>query len=160
MSVEAFRRPDEVALRRDLVDGRFLAGVASGRWTLHWIRFPHALIGVRATDGEEYALRFQCEDYPRTPATAQPWDVERDQPLAANLWPKGECRVPLAFNPGWKGGVCLYLPCDRLSIEGHEMWRSQHPALLWEPAKGISKYLGIVHQLLNSGDYGGRRAAA
>ena len=68
-------------------------------------------------------------------------------------------RVALAFNPGWKGGVCLYLPCDRLSIEGHDQWRSQHPALLWDPEKGLCKYLIIIHELLNSGDYGGRRAA-
>lgn len=160
MSVDPLRRPDEVALTRDLASGRFLIGVASQRWQLYWVRFPYALIAVRAADGIEYAFRFECSDYPRTPVTAQLWDIESDQPLSANLWPHGTTRIPLAFNPGWKNGCCVYLPCDRQSIEGHDMWRTQHPALLWEPAKGISKYLGILHQLLNSGEYGGRRAVA
>lgn len=160
MEAQPLRRPDEVALTRDLVSGRFLIGVASQRWRLHWVRFPHTLISVKAADGTDYAFRFECSGYPRTPVTAQLWDAASDRPLEARLWPQGSSRIPLAFNPGWKNGSCVYLPCDRQSIEGHDMWRSQHPALLWEPAKGISKYLGILHQLLNSGEYGGRHAAA
>lgn len=160
MAVEPLRRPDEVELRRDLASGRFLIGVASKRWQLHWVRFPLVLIGVFAADCDEYYLRFECQDYPRTPVTAQLWDIAKDQPLDPGLWPQGTSRIPLAFNPNWKGGGCLYLPCDRQSIEGHDRWRTQHPALLWEPTKGISKYLGIVHQLLNSGEYGGRRVVA
>lgn len=156
MDAAVLQRPDEVALRRDFESGRFLLGVASGRWRLLWVRFPYALIAVRAADGEEFALRFECANYPATPPTAGLWDADRDQPLDPRHWPKGSSRIPLAFNPGWKGGTCLYLPCDRQSIEGHDAWRTQHPALLWEPYKGISKYLGIVHQLLNSGEYGGR----
>jgi hypothetical protein len=79
--------------------------------------------------------------------------------VPAARWPRGQSRIPLAFNPDWKAGSCLYLPCDRHSIEGHDGWHSQHPALLWEPAKGICKYLGIVHQLLNTNDHGRRLAA-
>lgn len=160
MGVETLRRPDEVALRCDLASGRFLIGIASKRWRLEWIRFPHVLIAVQAADGADYGLRFECSNYPRTAVTAQLWDIEADTPLDPRLWPQGTSRIPLAFNPGWKNGTCLYLPCDRLSFEGHDVWRTQHPALLWDPAKGISKYLGIVHQLLNSGEYGGRRAVA
>jgi hypothetical protein len=160
MSGEPASRPDEAALRRDLGSGRFMIGMANGRWKLIAHCFPHVVIAVRASDGIEYCFRFECSDYPRTAATAQPWDAERDQPLEPRLWPTGRSRTPLAFNPGWKAGTCLYLPCDRLSIEGHDGWRQQHPALLWEPAKGICKYLGIIHQMLNSSDYGGRIAAA
>jgi hypothetical protein len=160
MAVEVLRRPDEVALTRDLKSGRFLIGVASGRWRLVWVQFPHVLITVRASDGVDYGLRFECSDYPRSPITAQLWDVGANRPLEFRRWPRGNTRIPLAFNPTWKSGTCLYIPCDRLSIEGHDMWRVQHPALLWEPAKGISKYLGIVHQLLNSGEYGAHHAAA
>jgi hypothetical protein len=160
MTVDAGHRPDEAALRRDLASGRFLIGAATRRWRLVSVRFPHAMIAVRAMDGSEIALRFECSGYPRVAVTAQPWDVETDRPLARDQWPRGQSRIPLAFNPEWKGGTCLYLPCDRQSIEGHDGWRSQHPALLWEPQKGICKYLGIVHQLLNTSDYGGRLAAA
>jgi len=91
--------------------------------------------------------------------TAQPWDLEANAPLKVDRWPKGQGRVALAFNVGWKNGTCLYLPCDRLSIEGHDNWRHDHPALLWDRDKGICKYLGIIHELLNSNDYGPGRAA-
>jgi hypothetical protein len=104
-------------------------------------------------------LRFECGDYPRTPPTARPWDIERDAPLSHDRWPTGRERVPLAFNPGWKNGACLYLPCDRQSIEGHANWFQEHPSLIWDPAIGVVHYLRVVHDLLNSGDYGGRRAA-
>nr|WP_137677431.1 hypothetical protein [Parerythrobacter lutipelagi] len=153
-------RPDEVALRRDLAAGRFLLGVATGRWRLESIAFPHAVVSVIAADGIAYGLRFECSDYPRTAVTACPWDVERDQPLAPEMWPKGTSRIPLAFNPQWKNATCLYLPCDRISVQGHDPWRTKHPQLLWDPSKGICKYLAIVHELLNSGEYGGRRAVA
>ena len=153
-------RPDEVALRRDLEAGRFLIGAATGRWRLISFAFPHVVVGVRAADDSEFALRFECSGYPRVPATAQPWNAETNQPLDRGMWPRGHSRIPLAFNPDWKNGTCLYLPCDRHSIEGHDGWRAQHPALLWDPAKGICKYLGIVHQLLNASEYGGRLVSA
>jgi hypothetical protein len=158
--IPAPNTPDEAALRRDLASGRFVLGVVGRRWRLISYQWPHVIIAVRAADNVEYGLRFECRNYPQLAVTAQPWDFAADKPLATELWPTGQSRIPLAFNPGWKGGICLYLPCDRLSIEGHEGWRVQHPALLWEPSKGICKYLSIVHQMLNAADYGGRRVAA
>lgn len=152
-------QPDELALRRDLAAGRFLTGSVSQRWRLCRVDWPFVIIAIRAADGQDYALRFECSGYPHTPATAQPWDEVKDCPLERGLWPSGHSRIPLAFNPDWKNGTCLYLPCDRHSIEGHDAWRHQHPALLWDPRVGITKYLAIVHQLLNSSDYGGRLAA-
>jgi hypothetical protein len=151
--------PDEQMLRAHLGSGRFRSGEAAGWWRLVSIAWPYTVLTVMACDGMEYGLRFDCADYPRSPVTAQPWDVQSNQPLPSDLWPRGRSRVPLAFNPGWKNGTCLYLPCDRLSIEGHENWRTEHPALLWDPDKGICHYLRIVHELLNSGDYEARRAA-
>lgn len=151
--------PEEGVFRSHLAGGRFISGVAAGRWRFVSIAWPHAVFGVRAADGIEYGLRFDCRDYPRTPATARPWDLERDAPLEAARWPTGSNRIPLAFNPGWKDGACLYLPCDRQSIEGHANWYQEHPSLIWNPALGVVHYLRVVHDLLNSGDYGGRRAA-
>lgn len=142
-----------------LAGARFRSGVAAKRWRHISTAWPHAVFAVTARDGLEYGLRFELSDYPRSPATAQPWDIERDAPLEASCWPTGHSRVPLAFNPGWQSGRCLYLPCDRLSIEGHPNWLHEHPSLIWDPALGVVHYLRIVHDLLNSGDYGGRRAA-
>jgi hypothetical protein len=151
--------PDEASFLRDLAGGHFRSGAAAGRWHLVSLAWPIAIVTVRAADRIDYGLRFECGDYPRTAPTAQPWDVDRDAPLAHDQWPAGRERVPLAFNPGWKNGECLYLPCDRLSIEGHTNWNQQHPSLIWDPAIGIVHYLRIVHDLLNSGDYRGRRAS-
>ena len=151
--------PDERMLRLHLESGRFRSGTAAGWWRLVSLAWPHLVIGIKARDGIEYGFRFHCADYPHTAVTAQPWDLEQNARLPANRWPKGHARVSYAFNPGWKNGTCLYLPCDRLSIQGHENWRHEHPALLWDPQKGICKYLGIIHELLNSSDYGGHYAA-
>jgi hypothetical protein len=117
------------------------------------------VFGVRAADGVEFGLRFDCCGYPRTPPTARLWNIELNAPLGHNHWPTGRERLPLAFNPAWKNGACLYIPCDRQSIEGHANWLHEHPSLIWDPAIGIVHYLRVVYDLLNSGDYGGRRAA-
>lgn len=151
--------PEESVFQMHLAGGRFRSGAAAGRWRLVSVAWPIAVFGVKAADGAEYGLRFDCTGYPRTPATAQPWDMDLNAPLAVNLWPAGRSRIPLAFNPSWKNGVCLYLPCDRLSIEGHANWYEQHPSLVWNPKLGLVHYLRVVHDLLNSGDYEGRRAA-
>lgn len=159
MTTESLLSPDERVLRLHLQSGRFRSGMAAGRWRFVSLNWPYLLIAVTARDRIEYGFRFECSNYPRTPATAPPWDLERNAPLSPERWPTGRSRVPLAFNPGWKGGTCLYLPCDRQSIDGHGNWVTQHPALLWDPEKGVCKYLNIIHELLNSSDYGGRRVA-
>lgn len=151
--------PDEAVFRAHLAGGRFLSGAAAGRWRLVSVAWPHSVFGVRAADGIEYGLRFECSNYPRTPPTARLWDIEQNVPLANSKWPIGQQRIPLAFNPDWKHGTCLYLPCDRISIEGHANWHQQHASLIWNPSIGITHYLRVVHDLLNSGDYGGRRVA-
>jgi hypothetical protein len=155
--------PDELVFRAHLEAGPFQSGVDRGRWRLLSIAWPYAVIAVSAAERPggpaEYALRFECSNYPQAPPSAQPWDAERGAPLEHARWPGGRSRLPLAFNPNWKGGQCLYLPCDRLSIDGHDGWRSQHPSLIWSPAGDITQYLRIVYDLLNSSDYTGRRGA-
>ena len=151
--------PDETVFHAHLAGGSFRSGVAVGRWRLVSLSWPYAVFGVRAVDDVEYGLRFECNNYPRTPATARPWDIELNAPLAFGKWPTGRERVPLAFNTGWKKGSCLYLPCDRQSIVGHENWHQTHPDLVWDPSLGVVHYLRVVHDLLNSGDYGGPHAA-
>lgn len=157
--MEANLSPEQAVFRAHLAGGRFLSGVAAGRWRAVFVAWPYAVFGVRAADGAEYGLRFECNDYPRTAATARPWDIEKDAPLADGMWPGGGPCIALAFNPSWKNGACLYLPCDQQSIEGHTNWLNEHPSLLWDPALGVVHYLRIVYDLLNCSEYGGRRAA-
>lgn len=153
--------PDERVFRDHLEWGPFQSGVDRGRWRLVGIDWPWATIAVAAAPRPggpgEYAFRFDLADYPQSPPTARPWDAARDAPLAPADWPGGNGRVPLAFNPAWRGGDCLYLPCDRFSIAGHDPWLIQHPSLIWSPNGDITQYLRIVHDLITTDDYTGPR---
>jgi hypothetical protein len=136
-------------LESDLRSGRFLAGAARGRWRLIQLQWPYALIEVRAGDGRRFTLRFECSGYPDNPPTATLWDIATNQQLPAARWPAGG-RVSLAFNPSWKGGTAIYIPCDRQSIAGHSNWFSEHAWLIWNPARGLLQYIEAVYEILNS----------
>jgi len=153
--------PDERALRSDLAAGPFQLGVCLGHWRHGAIEWPFAHIAIAAAKRPggptEWWFRFDCAGYPQQAPTARLWDPETNQPLPTPRWPAGRSRVPAVFRPDWKDGTCLYLPCDRVSAAGHENWRTQHPSLVWSPARGIVLYLAELHQLLNSSDYTGVR---
>jgi hypothetical protein len=154
MSAPAAAGPDERALRADLAKPAFRLAQSEGRFRLLDIAWPAVLLGVVASDGQEYVLRFDCTGYPTGAPTARPWDAERNAPLAFDRWPgsKGG-RVKAVFRTKWKDGTALYLPCDRVSREGHDNWRQETPTMIWRPERGILQYLEIVHELLNCGDY-------
>jgi hypothetical protein len=146
--------PDERAFAADIAKANFRLAVAENRWRILRMDWPHVCIAVKARDGREHVLRFDCQSYPETPPTAGPWDLEQNKILDFNKWPKGNGgRVSAVFRPDWKCGSALYLPCDRVSIEGHDNWRMQMPSKIWNPAKGIVQYLELVHELLNCPDY-------
>lgn len=146
--------PDERALQADLAKARFRLGQAEGRWKLLDIAWPFVLIAVTAKDDHAYVLRFNCAGYPQVPATAGPWDIERNAILAFDLWPRSQGgRVGSVFRTNWKNGSALYLPCDRESIAGHDNWRTEMPSKIWRPADGIVQYLELVHELLHCRDY-------
>ena len=152
--------PDERTFRQHLAGGAFLRGSARGRWRLVKIAWPHAVIAVsaapRAGSPSEYGFRFELTNYPQVPPTAQSWDLEHDRPLEPGRWPTGRSRLAGAFNPGWNAQA-LYLPCDRLAIQGHDAWVTQHPSMIWRPSGDITQYLSVLHELLTSGDYTGAR---
>lgn len=157
-------QPDERAFRKDLRSPRFQAGVDRGDWrsASAW-EWPHPVVVVSAAERDgapaEFALRFTADGYPVTAPTAVPWDVASNGPLSHDLWPAGG-RTGAAFNPQWNGGNALYIPCDRLAIQGHDAWQNQHQAYIWTPQKQIVDYLRIVHELLHSEGYSGVRRAA
>lgn len=150
--------PEEAVFQSHIASGPFRLGVTNRRWRLVTVTWPYAVFAVRAADDVEYGLRFDLTGYPQH-GTARPWDLEKNAPLVSTLWPKGSQRIPLAFNPQWKAGSCLYLPCDRESISAHPEWATMHPSLIWDVSLGVVSYLRIIHDMLNSGDYGGRHAA-
>ena len=89
--------PDERTFRQHVAGGAFLRGQARGRWRLVRITWPHAVIAVsaapRAGSPTEYGFRFELTNYAQSPPTAQPWNIESDQPLEAARWPTGPNRV-------------------------------------------------------------------
>src|SRR5258708_27591886 len=146
--------PDEKALRADLAKAAFRAGVAGGRGRLLAIGGPYVFIAWSAKAGREYVLRFNGAGFPATPPTAGPWDMTTNAVLAHDLWPRSKGgRLGAVFNPTWKDGTALYLPCDRESIAGHDHWRAQIPSKIWRPAAGLVQYLELVHELLHCRDY-------
>lgn len=146
--------PDERAFRADVATPGFRLGVADGRWQLLDIAWPIALLSVTASDGHAFVLRFDCSGFPESPPTARLWDPVDGAPLDASRWPRSSGgRVGAVFRRDWKDGTALYLPCDREAIVGHENWRTQMPSKIWRPSAGITQYLELVHELLNSRDY-------
>ncbi|MDO9223592.1 MAG: hypothetical protein Q7U20_07760 [Caulobacter sp.] len=152
---------ERLLLDQDLAAPEFRCGEIEGRWRHVGTEWPYAVIAVAAATRpgapNEFFFRFECRGYRQTPVTAQPWDPNTNAPLPEGRWPQGKAIVPSVFRPEWKGGVCLYLPCDRISIEGHEDWRHQHPGRLWNPERGLICYVEQLYDLLNQGDYTGIR---
>ena len=155
--------PDRLLLDQDLAEPEFRCGEIEERWRHVVTRWPYTIIAVsadaRTNAPSEYGFRFECSGYRQTPVTAKPWDVETDAPLPFSRWPTGKAIIPSIFRPDWKNGECLYLPCDRLSIEGHDEWRGHHPSRLWQPRRGIICYLEQLYDLFHQGDYSGVRSA-
>ncbi len=151
--------PDRAMLEQDLAAPDFRCGEVEGRWRYVATQWPHVVIAVSAPERPnalaEFGFRFECSGYRQNPATAQPWDLQANRPLPGQRWPKGRTIVPSVFRPEWKQGQCLYLPCDRMSIEGHDGWRNEHPSRLWQPSRGIICYLEQIYELLNQSDYTG-----
>lgn len=155
--------PDRALVELDLAAPAFRCGEIEGRWRRLSTLWPHAVIAVaappRPKSPEAFAFRFNCSGYRATPVSAQPWDQAGNRPLPAPQWPAGPSIVSSVFRPDWKNGECLYLPCDRMSIDGHPNWQTEHPSRLWQPDRGIICYLEQLHGLFFDSDYSGIRGA-
>jgi len=137
------------ALEAHLASGRFKAGVARGRWQLVAVNWPYTFIKVFDRQGRPTCIRFDCTGYPARPPQGTPWDYAKHQQLPAHLWPRGG-RVSQVFNPAWQGGAALYIPCDRVSIEGHANWYTELPHLIWNASRGLMHYVEALHEVLQS----------
>jgi hypothetical protein len=154
--------PDRVLLEKDLAAPEFRFGEIEGRWRQVAIHWPHVILTVAAParpgSPAEFGFRFECSGYRQRPPIAQPWDIDANGPLPAARWPTGPVIVGSVFRPEWKQGQCLYLPCDRMSIEGHDKWRNDHPSRLWQPERGIICYVEQIYELFHQSDYSGIRS--
>lgn len=149
--------PDEKAFRAHLGTGRFSAGVDAGEWRLVGdVTWPYAVIAISAAQREsapaEYAFRFELSGYPNTGPTAAVWNVDESRIATEPERPK-VTYTPSPFRSDWLGGTALYIPCDRIAVQGHPDWPVQHAGDLWDPTKDISHYLMYVHARLNEDAY-------
>lgn len=148
---------EQTLIEQDLAAAPFRSGEIEGKWRHIATDWPCVTFAVSASIREqgpaEFGFRFDCSGYRQIPATGRPWDLEANLPLVANRWPTGRAIIPSVFRYGWKGGACLYIPCDRQAIEGHDAWIHQHPKRLWQPELGIVCYLRQLYDLLNQDDY-------
>lgn len=147
----------------DLAAPEYRCGEIEGKWRKIAASWPHVVMALSAPERPgappEYGFRFECTGYRQVPVTAQPWDIAGNQPLSPNRWPTGPSLVSAVFRPEWKAGTCLYLPCDRMSIDGHDNWRTLYPNRLWQPERGIICYLEQIYELFHQSDYSGIRSA-
>ena len=164
MADGATNLPDERQARADLNGGAFVLGVLLNRWLLVSLDWPFACIEIRAASSNYgapsgYVMRFDLSGYPQQAPTARLWDVTTNAPLPVDRWPAGTTRVPKVFRGDWHGGACLYLPCDRISAQGHPDWPNLYTSEIWKPGCTISHYLNQVSELLTTSDYTGWRHA-
>jgi hypothetical protein len=151
--------PDEKAFRAHTSAGRFSAGVDAGHWRLVSIHWPQAVIAVRAAPRasapDEYFFLFELNGYPNAAATARVWNPAENRLATEAERPKVNYS-PSPFRSDWENGMVLYLACDRVAVERHPDWRAAYPGDLWEPKKGINKYLIHLYELLHQDAYAGR----
>lgn len=150
--------PDERAVRAHLDSGAFLAGVAAGRWSVLEVAWPHVTIMVSAAPREAaprgYAIRFELTGYPTTAPTGCIWDIERNEPLAAGLRPKGDEVARLFRVDGWAAAPnAMYAPWDRLALPGHDRWLTDAPHLAWHPGRTLTFILNELHRIFHADAY-------
>jgi hypothetical protein len=157
MSSTAAISPSERLFREHVAGGRFQTGIDRGEWRIVEERgWPYVIIAVRAAvrlnSPSEFHLLFDLTDYPTRAPTGMPWDPDANARTGEDKRPKGD-RAGLAFRTNWEGGRALYVPYDRVALEGHPDWKRLHPTLAWDPTKTITFYLRNVYELLNDDDY-------
>jgi hypothetical protein len=150
--------PDERAIHEHLRSGRFLTGVAAGRWRLLSVDWPFVFIAVSAAERPnspaEFILRFDATDYPHTAPTGGLWDLATKTWLPADRRPKGERAAQLFRIDGWAGAPnAMYAAWDRIGLESHPGWAQTNPLQAWNPSRDLSFILINVHEVLNADDY-------
>lgn len=144
--------PDERVFREHIEAPRFLDGVARGRWRIHGeIDWPVVVFGLTAANdsGElhEVHLRFDLQDYPAAAPTITPWDSGAGRKLASERWPSGD-QAAEVFVSGWKDGLALYAPFDRVTLADKPDWPQVYPRTAWNQSRDITWVLRILHGLL------------
>ena len=136
-------------LDADLASTHVELGVHRGWWSIDTVEFP-TVVASFAVPVTLYApgrltLHVDCTDFPQQAPTAYPIDPVTGAILAPGSRPThGRCAM--TFRSDWEGGRALYLPVDRVALNGHPNWRQEHPHEVWDPARGIVQFLRLVRR--------------
>ena len=144
--------PAEEVFQGHLNNAEYLSGVMDQSWgnvsNSKGLQWPLAIFWVMAKNGIKYFFRFDLQGYNEHAPTAILWDIEKSLPLEQSKWPSWNKRTKQVFRK-W-GKECLYLPCDRLALQGHNNWNQQHAYLTWKAYQdSFTKYLVELYQILN-----------
>lgn len=150
--------PDERAARAHLDSGAFQAGVAAGHWSVVGVEWPYVTVMVSAAPREGappgYAIRFELTGYPTFAPTGCIWDIERNEPLAAGLRPKGDEVSILFRTDAWAAAPnAMYAPWDRLAIADHANWRNDARHLAWHEGRNLTFILNELHRIFHADAY-------
>lgn len=111
------------------------------QWPFFYLRFSACL-------GRSFVLRFNLTDYPKQPPNGVPWDLEKNQILIAEKWPRFNPRCCQIFKPEWNMNG-LYLPLDRIALNTHNNWGRKYATEKWRDGDTILKYVSEVSDALN-----------
>lgn len=151
---------DKGMFKKHVSEASFQNGVDKGRWEIlsneDFPEWPKVLVRIRARAKKDtpgsFTFRFDLSGYPSTAPTCCIWDEEKKAILEDSKWPKGPTYVSKVFNHGWRKDA-LYSPCDRIAMQGHDNWKTDHPDYYWQSSFSIKVYVQFIHDLLNSDDY-------
>lgn len=136
-------------LDADLASGEVELGIHRGWWTIDAVEFPIVVVSfavpVTLYPPGRLTLRIDCTDFPQQAPTAHPIDAASRAILDAGSRPThGRCAM--TFRCDWEDGRALYLPVDRVALNGHPNWRQEHTHEAWDPARGIVQFLRLVRR--------------
>lgn len=142
--------PSAEAIRRDLEDTSFKAGVARSQWKLFADAFPVLQIDVSATEPDGtvawYRFRFEVSGYPGNNPEVRIWDSLGDCALPADRRPKGNAVVLKTFQV-WTSDT-VYRPWER-TTKDHNNFHSSYPHLAWHSKRKLTFILEDLHEILN-----------
>jgi len=143
--------PCQLRLERDLKSAGFEAAVAAGLWRVIILTWPTLFVSLSLGDGVEVGLSINVDDYPVEAPAGRPWDLDGDTPLPASRWPMtGRSPEVFRVETDWPTGRdgAPYLACDRIALNGHTNWPTEHPERCWNPSRTIEFYLQELHREL------------
>jgi len=157
-SAEADEPPDQRAFNIDASSPAFVAGVYRGTWSIDRCEWPSVDITVAAAPRpnapSSFTLRCDFTNFPSEAPTATPWDRSTNAKLDASRRPKGEI-VGMVFRYDWEEGRALYAAYDRVALDGHRNWLTEHPRTAWDATRDLTWWVNRISDLLHDDDYEG-----